>query len=62
LATTANDVPRPLDSCDIDHPAGVGDHASLTLVARLGLPAIEAARTQLDRLDWRDSGSIVLHG
>ena len=33
----ANDVQRPLDSCDISDPAGVGDYAVLMLVARLGL-------------------------
>ncbi|MBV8181936.1 MAG: hypothetical protein JO045_24700 [Mycobacterium sp.] len=43
-AITANDVQRPLDSCDINDPAAVGDYAILMLIARLGLRSIEAAR------------------
>jgi site-specific recombinase XerC len=54
-------VQRLLDSCDISDPAGVRDYAILMLVARLGLRSIEAARLQLDYLDWR-AGRIVLRG
>ena len=60
-AITANDVQRLLDSCDISDPAVVRDYAILMLVARVGLRSIEAARLQLDDLDWR-AGRIVLRG
>ncbi len=52
---------RLLDSCDISDPAGVRDYAILMLVARLGLRSIEAARLQLDDLDWR-AGRVILRG
>jgi hypothetical protein len=60
-AITANDVQRLLDSCDHSDPAGVCDYPILMLVARVGLRSIEAARLQLDDLDWR-AGRIVLRG
>jgi integrase len=44
---------RGLDSCDIGDPAAVRDYAILMLVARLGLRSTQAARLQLDDLDWR---------
>ena len=52
---------RLLDSCGIGDPARVGDYAILMLVARLGLRSIEAARLQVDNLDWR-AGRIILRG
>ena len=59
--SAAKKGPDRQSSCDISDPAGVRDYAILMLLAGLGLQSIEAARLQLDDLDWR-AGRIVLRG
>lgn len=63
-------LPRPpepavlealLASCDRRWPAGLRDHAILSLLARLGLRAGEVAALQLGDLDWR-AGEILVRG
>jgi integrase/recombinase XerD len=50
-----------LGSCDRDTEAGRRDFAILTLLARLGLRACEAAAMQLSDIDWR-AGELTVHG
>jgi integrase/recombinase XerD len=50
-----------LGSCDRDTEAGRRDFAILTLLARLGLRACEAAALQLSDIDWR-AGELTVHG
>lgn len=63
-------LPRPpepavlaalLASCDQGRPAGLRDHAILSLLIRLGLRAGEVAALQLGDLDWR-AGEILVRG
>ncbi|MGH3125856.1 MAG: tyrosine-type recombinase/integrase, partial [Streptosporangiaceae bacterium] len=63
-------LPRPLepgqvramlDACDPATAAGQRDLAMLTLMARMGLRAVEVARLQLDDISWR-SGDITVCG
>jgi len=56
-----NQVQRLLDACDLEAASGRRDFAVLTMLVRLGLRAIEAARLRLDDIDWR-AGEIVVHG
>jgi integrase/recombinase XerD len=50
-----------LDSCDRDTEVGRRDFAILTVLARLGLRACEAAVMQLSDIDWR-AGELTVHG
>lgn len=50
-----------LGSCDRDTEAGRRDFAILTVLARLGLRACEAAAMQLRDIDWR-AGELTVHG
>ena len=50
-----------LGSCDRDTEAGRRDFAILTVLARLGLRACEAAAMQLSDIDWR-TGELTVHG
>lgn len=58
--------PRPqiellLGSCDRSRVGGARDFAILTLLARLGLRAVEVSRLRLDDLHWR-AGEIEVDG
>jgi integrase/recombinase XerD len=50
-----------LGSCRRDTEAGRRDFAILTVLARLGLRACEAAGMQLSDIDWR-TGELTVHG
>jgi integrase/recombinase XerD len=50
-----------LGSCDRDTETGRRDLAILTVLARLGLRACEAAAMQLGDIDWR-AGELTVHG
>lgn len=50
-----------LTSCDLDTAVGQRDLAILTLLARLGLRAGEAAALRLEDIDWR-RGEITVRG
>ena len=50
-----------LASCDLTRPEGLRDFAVMTLLARIGLRAGEAAALQLDDIDWRH-GEITVRG
>src|SRR5689334_10922823 len=50
-----------LGSCDRETEAGRRDFAILTVLARLGLRACEAAALQLSDIDWR-AGELAVHG
>jgi integrase len=50
-----------LGSCDRDTETGRRDFAILTVLARLGLRACEAAAMQLGDIDWR-AGELTVHG
>jgi integrase/recombinase XerD len=50
-----------LGSCDRDTETGRRDFAILTVLARLGLRACEAAAMQLGDIDWR-TGELTVHG
>ena len=50
-----------LGSCDRDTETGRRDFAILTVLARLGLRACEAAAMQLGDIDWR-MGELTVHG
>src|SRR5262249_25136542 len=50
-----------LGSCHRDTAAGRRDFAILTVLARLGLRACEAAGMQLSDIDWR-TGELTVHG
>ena len=50
-----------LGSCDRDTQAGRRDFAILTVLARLGLRACEAAALKLSDIDWR-AGELTVHG
>ena len=50
-----------LSGCDRDTEAGRRDFAILTLLARLGLRACEAAGMHLGDIDWR-AGELTVHG
>ena len=50
-----------LASCDRDAVAGRRDLAVLTLLARLGLRACEAAALELDDIGWR-AGTLTVRG
>ena len=60
-AISAAEVGRLLASCDRRRPAGRRDFAILTILARLGLRAGEAAALRLADIDWR-AGEITVHG
>jgi integrase/recombinase XerD len=60
-AISAAEVGRLLASCDRRRPAGCRDFAILTILARLGLRAGEAAALRLADIDWR-AGEITVHG
>jgi integrase/recombinase XerD len=60
-AISAAEVGRLLASCDRLRPAGRRDFAILTILARLGLRAGEAAALRLADIDWR-AGEITVHG
>jgi len=55
------EVAALLDSTDPTKEVGLRDRAILTLLARLGLRAGEAAKLVLDDVDWRQ-GTIVIRG
>ena len=57
----AADVSRLLGSCDRRRATGRRDYALLTLLARLGLRAAEAAALRVDDVHWR-VGEIVVSG
>jgi integrase/recombinase XerD len=50
-----------LAACDRDTVTGRRDFAVLTLLARLGLRACEAAALELDDIDWR-AGTVTVRG
>jgi integrase/recombinase XerD len=50
-----------LASCDRDTAVGLRDFAVLTLLARLGLRACEAAALDLDDISWR-AGEVIIRG
>ena len=54
-------VAQLLASCDRRTVSGVRDFAVLTVLARLGLRASEAAALMLEDVDWRN-GTILVHG
>jgi site-specific recombinase XerD len=56
---TAEEVTRLLAACADGTAIGKRNHAILLLLARLGLRALEAARLQLDDVDWR-TGFVVI--
>ena len=58
---TPSEVEALLASCDRSEAPGLRDFAILTLLARLGLRAIEVARLELDDISWR-SGEVVIRG
>ena len=58
---TPSEVEALLKSCDRSRAHGLRDFAILTLLARLGVRAIEVARLELDDLHWR-TGEIVIRG
>ena len=57
----ADQVAALLASCDQHTAVGRRDLAILTVLARLGLRASEAAALRLDDIDWR-RGEITVHG
>jgi len=60
-ALETEQVRRLLHSCDRRTMVGRRDFAILTVLARLGLRAGEAAGLELDDIDWR-AGEVVIHG
>jgi site-specific recombinase XerD len=60
-ALEPDQVRRLLDSCDRRTTVGRRDFAVLTVLARLGLRAGEAACLELDDIDWR-VGAVVIRG
>lgn len=60
-AVESGQVARLLASCDRRTAAGRRDYAILTVLARLGLRAGEAAALTVDDVDWR-AGEILVHG
>jgi integrase/recombinase XerD len=60
-AIDASVVDALLGSCDRQRPVGRRDFAILTLMARLGLRAVEVAGMQLEDIDWR-GGEILVRG
>lgn len=60
-ALDASTVAALLNSCDRRRPVGRRDYAILTLMARLGLRAVEVARMQLEDIDWR-VGVVLVRG
>lgn len=60
-ALETEQVARLLASCDRGTAVGRRDYAVLTLLARLGLRAVEVARLELDDLDWK-RGEVVIRG
>jgi integrase/recombinase XerD len=60
-ALDASVVDALLGCCDRQRPVGRRDFAILTLMARLGLRAVEVAGMQLEDLDWR-GGEILVRG
>jgi integrase len=57
----AGEAGQLLGSCHRDTEAGRRDFAILTVLARLGLRACEAAGMQLGDIDWR-TGELTVHG
>jgi integrase/recombinase XerD len=57
----AGEADLMLGSCDRDTEGGRRDFAILTVLARLGLRAREAASMQLSDIDWR-TGELTVHG
>jgi integrase/recombinase XerD len=55
------EVEALLASCDRADAQGLRDFAILTLLARLGLRAIEVARLELEDINWR-IGEVVIRG
>ena len=60
-ALDASVVDALLGSCDRQRSVGRRDFAILTLMARLGLRAVEVAGMQLEDIDWR-GGEILVRG
>jgi integrase/recombinase XerD len=60
-ALAADSLALLLDSCDRDTALGTRDLAILTMLARLGLRAGEAAALELGDVDWR-TGEVVIRG
>jgi len=57
----ADQVNKLLTSCERGTVVGRRDYAMLTLLARLGMRAVEVARLELDDFDWQ-RGEIVIRG
>jgi integrase/recombinase XerD len=60
-ALPAGQVAALLAACDRDTATGLRDFAVLTLLARLGLRACEAAALELDDIGWR-AGEVMIRG
>lgn len=60
-ALDSTSLARLLRSCDRRTRVGRRDHAIITLLSRLGLPAGEVAALQLVDIDWR-SGELLVRG
>jgi len=58
---TQKEIQRLLDVFDLARPKGLRDYAMLRCLTDLGLRAGEAARLQLDDIDWR-AGTICIPG
>jgi integrase len=61
VGASREEVTALLVSCDRETSTGVRDYAVLSLLARLGLRAVEVARLRLDDIDWRH-GELLVRG
>ena len=61
IGLTRTQVRALLGACDQSTAVGRRDFAIVTLLARLGLRAGEAAALTLDDIDWR-AGTLTVHG
>ena len=61
IGLTPTQVQDLLGACDQSTAVGRRDFAIVTLLARLGLRAGEAAALTLDDIDWR-AGTLIIHG
>lgn len=61
IGLTRNQIQDLLGACDQSTAVGRRDFAIVTVLARLGLRAREAAALTLDDIDWR-AGTLTVHG
>lgn len=58
---SVEDMEKIVQSCDIDQPVGMRDHAILLLIARLGLRASDIVHMLVSDIDW-NGATVLLKG